>query len=100
MREQCWIMNVTTVEAPPATAPSKDALREAHHDFIRRLDDKGILIGAGSFRDENNERHGTGMIIFQADTRADAEAIANAEPYIKAGVRILKLTPWQRTAGR
>ncbi len=40
------------------------------------------------------------MIIFQADTRAEAEAIANAEPYIKAGVRELKLTPWQRTAGR
>ncbi len=100
MREQCWVMNMTEVATPPAHAPSRDALRAAHHDFIRQLDDKGILIGAGSFRDENNVRHGTGMIIFQADTRTEAEAIANSEPYIKAGVRKLKLTPWQRTAGR
>ena len=42
------------------------------------------------------------MIIFQANARAQAEAIAiaNAEPYIDAGVRNLKLTPWQRTARR
>lgn len=100
MREQCWVMNTTNVDPPPADAPPGDALREAHHGFIRELDEKGILIGAGSFRDENNERHGTGMIIFQADTRTEAEAIANSEPYIKAGVRKLQLTPWQRTAGR
>ena len=100
MREQCWVMNTTIIDPPPADVQPSDALRKGHHDFIHELDGKGILIGAGSFRDENNERHGTGMIIFQADTRAEAEAIANAEPYIKAGVRELKLTPWQRTAGR
>ena len=91
---------MTTVAAAPANAPSREALREPHRDFIRALDDKGILIGAGSFRDENNRRHGAGMIIFQAASRAEAEAIANSEPYIKAGLRDLKLIPWQRTAGR
>lgn len=100
MREQCWVMNTTIADPPPADAPPAGALREGHHGFIQELDDKGILIGAGSFRDENDERHGTGMIIFQADTRTEAEAIANSEPYIKAGVRKLQLTPWQRTAGR
>ena len=100
MREQCWVMNTTIADPPPSPAPDGDALREGHHAFIHDLDDQGILIGAGSFRDENDKRHGTGMIIFQADTRAEAEAIANAEPFIKAGVRLLQLTPWQRTAGR
>ena len=45
-------------------------------------------------------RFGTGMIIFRAATRAEAEKIANSEPYIAHGVRRLKLVPWQRTAGR
>jgi uncharacterized protein YciI len=40
------------------------------------------------------------MIIFRAATRREAEAIANSEPYIAHGVRRLKLTPWQRIAGR
>lgn len=100
MREQCWVMNTMIVEPPPANVPPGDALREAHQGFIQELDGKGILIGAGPFRDENNRRHGTGMIIFQADTRAEAEAIAYSEPFIKSGVRKLQLTPWQRTAGR
>ncbi len=100
MREQCWIMNTIIVDPPPADAPPMDELREGHHSFIQDLDGKGTLIGAGSFRDENNVRHGAGMIIFQAATRAEAEAIANSEPFIKAGVRELDLVPWQRTAGR
>jgi uncharacterized protein YciI len=39
------------------------------------------------------------MIIFRAATRAEAETIANSEPYIAHGTRRLKLVPWQRIAG-
>jgi uncharacterized protein YciI len=99
-REQCWVINNEVVEPPPSLALGKDELTELHHKFIHDLDARGILVGAGPFLDDTGGRFGTGMIIFRAATRAEAEKIANDEPYIAHGVRRLKLVPWQRTAGR
>lgn len=99
-REQCWVINNEVVEPAPTLALSREALTDLHHKFIHDLEAKGILVGAGPFLDDTGGRFGTGMIIFRAATRAEAEKIANSEPYIAHGVRRLKLTPWQRTAGR
>jgi uncharacterized protein YciI len=98
-REQCWVINNEVIDPPPALSLSREQLAYRHHAFIHDLDAKGLLVGAGPFLDESGNRAGTGMIIFRAATRAEAEKIANSEPYIALGVRRLKLTPWQRTAG-
>jgi uncharacterized protein len=99
-REQCWVINNEVVEPPPVLALSKEELIEKHHAYIHDLDAKGILVGAGPFLDDTGNRFGTGMIIFRASTRSEAERIANQEPYIAHGVRRLKLVPWQRVAGQ
>jgi uncharacterized protein YciI len=99
-REQCWVIYNEVVHPPPADAPSKEELTARHHDFIHELDAMGLLVGAGPFLDDTGNRFGTGMIIFRAPTRGEAQAIANAEPYIAHGVRRLKLMPWQRIAGQ
>ncbi len=99
-REQCWVIHNEPVEPWPAAAPSEQALRALHHEFIHDLDAKGLLVGAGPFLDDTGNRFGTGMIIFRAATRSEAERIANAEPFIAHGVRRLKLVPWQRIAGQ
>jgi uncharacterized protein YciI len=99
-REQCWVINNEVVQPPPKIDVSTDEMMKRHHDFIHDLEAKGQLVGAGPFLDDTGNRFGTGMIIFRAKTRAEAERIANSEPYIASGVRRLKLVPWQRTAGR
>jgi len=99
-REQCWVINNEVVDPAPNIALSKEELTERHHQFIHELDTRGLLVGAGPFLDDTGNRFGTGMIIFRAPTRAEAEEIANSEPYIAHGTRRLKLVPWQRTAGR
>jgi uncharacterized protein YciI len=99
-REQCWVINNEIVEPRPAGAPPQEALADKHHAFIHDLETKGMLVGAGPFLDESGNRFGTGMIIFRCATRAEAEKIAASEPYIAAGVRRLKLMPWQKVAGR
>jgi|SRR5438128_316433 uncharacterized protein len=99
-REQCWVINNEIVDPPPAAAPSKEELTARHHAYIDDLDAKGMLVGAGPFLDDTGNRFGTGMIIIRAATRAQAETIANQEPYIAHGVRRLKLVPWQRIAGQ
>jgi uncharacterized protein YciI len=99
-REQCWVINNEVIDPPPKIALSKEQLTEKHHEFIHELEANGILVGAGPFLDDAGNRFGTGMIIFRAATRAEAEKIANSEPYIAHGTRRLKLVPWQRVAGR
>ena len=98
-REQCWVINNEVIDPPPKLALSREQLTELHHQFIHDLEAKGILVGAGPFLDDTGNRFGTGMIIFRAATRAEAETIANNEPYIAHGTRRLKLVPWQRIAG-
>ena len=75
-------------------------LADKHHAFSHDLEAKGMLVGAGPFLDDSGQRFGTGMIIFRCPTRAEAEKIANSEPYIAHGVRRLKLLPWQKLFGR
>ena len=99
-REQCWVINNEVVDPPPPLSIGKEELTKLHHDFIHELEAKGMLVGAGPFLDDSGQRFGTGMIIFRAATRREAEAIANSEPYIAHGVRRLKLLPWQRIAGK
>ena len=99
-REQCWVINNEVIDPAPKIALSKEELIERHHQFIHDLEAKGLLVGAGPFRDDTGNRFGTGMIVFRATTRAEAERIANSEPYIAHGIRRLKLVPWQRIAGR
>ena len=74
--------------------------RPAHVAFLEKLNAEGTLKFAGPFLDDSGQRFGTGMIIFRCATRAEAEKIANSEPYIAHGVRRLKLLPWQKVAGR
>jgi uncharacterized protein YciI len=99
-REQCWVINNELVDPPPRLALGKEELTERHHAYIHELEAKGMLVGAGPFLDDTGNRFGTGMIIIRAATRAEAERIANQEPYIAHGVRRLKLVPWQRIAGQ
>jgi uncharacterized protein YciI len=99
-REQCWVINNEVVDPPPKISLTKEELAARHHHFIDELDAKGLLVGAGPFLDDTGNRFGTGMIIFRAATRAEAEKIATSEPYIAHGTRRLKLVPWQRIAGR
>lgn len=99
VREQCWVCWMTPNEAAPPLTLSKEEIRLVHHDYLLDLERRGILFGAGPFVDETGHRHGAGMLIIRAKTRAEAEDIAFAEPYTKAGQRIMTLTPWQRNEG-
>lgn len=99
VREQCYICWMTPNDKAPPMPVSKEEMRIIHHEYLLDLERRGILFGAGPFVDEKGERHGAGMIIIRAATRAEAEALAFAEPYTKAGQRIMTLTPWQRNEG-
>jgi uncharacterized protein len=98
-REQCYLCWMRPNDkAPPLTA-SPEEMRLVHHAYLVDLERRGVLFAAGPFVDETGQRHGAGLLIIRANSRAEAEAIAFAEPYTKAGQRLMELTPWQRNEG-
>jgi uncharacterized protein YciI len=99
LREQCYVCMMTPTDRPPPAGKSAADIRAEHHDYLIDLERRGVLFAAGPFIDETGARHGAGMIIIRAATRAEAEALAFAEPYTKAGMRLMTLTPWQRNEG-
>ncbi len=98
-REQCYVCWMRPNENAPPMPVSPEEMRLIHHEYLLDLERRGVLFAAGPFVDENGKRHGSGMLLIRAKTRAEAEALAFAEPYTKAGQRIMELTPWQRNEG-
>lgn len=98
-REQCYVCWMSAPDNPPRLRKSAVRMRKEHHDYLVELERKGILFGAGPFRDEHGNRVGVGMLIIRASSTRAAKRIANAEPYTKAGQRVMTVTPWQRNEG-
>jgi len=98
-REQCYVCWMSAPENPPKLRKTPERIRKEHHDYLVGLERKGILFGAGPFMNEKGERVGVGMLIIRAPSTAAAKRIANAEPYTKAGQRVMTVTPWQRNEG-
>ena len=95
---------LSAIEAnPPATALSDAEISEQHHAYIQDLKDQGRLMGAGSARDADGNRfmdggqRAGGLIVIRGGSLAEAEALAQTEPYCREGQRSIKVIPWQRT---
>ena len=102
-REQLYLFMSTILADPPASSLDDKEIAEQHHAYIQDLKDRGILMGAGSTRDADGRRYteggqtAGGIIIVRGASVADAEALAQTEPYCREGKRAIKVIPWQRT---
>ncbi len=67
-----------------------EAIRPDHRQYLRSLKEKGQLAATGPFTDESGA-----LIIYEAATKEEAEALIKADPFNQAGV-FLKYTlrPW------
>ncbi|MCH8917975.1 MAG: hypothetical protein IIC52_07950 [Proteobacteria bacterium] len=100
-REQCYLCIMRKNEAPPKQTKTPDELRVDHHDYLLDLERRGILFGAGPFRDGDGwaADHGVGMVVVRAKDREEAEATAFQEPFTKAGWYFMEVMPWIRNEG-
>lgn len=98
MRKQFYII---TMKAKPMEDPSMELapLLTQHLDFIDDLEARGILFGAGPFRDESTAWEGSGMAIVRADSIESARLLAESEPFHRAGLRINSVIGWQLNEG-
>ncbi|GAB3458363.1 YciI family protein [Actinophytocola sediminis] len=71
------------------------ARREEHLAYLNTLHDDGSLVAAGPYDDLTG-----GLIIYQADDQAAAEALLAGDPYTKAEVTKDRwLRAWRQTVG-
>lgn len=70
-------------------------LQRAHLDNITRMAEEGDLVLAGPFMDQQPLR---GIYVFDVRTVAEAEALTNTDPAIKAGTLRMELRLWYGSA--
>ena len=64
--------------------------RPVHRQYLADLKAKGQLAASGPFTDDSGA-----LIVYEAPTAADAEALLKADPFNLAGVFLsYKLRPW------
>ncbi len=71
------------------SAPSKDAILR-HVDHLRNLDKEGKLVLCGPFSD-----HPSALVVVRAKDKAEAQVIAERDPFVGDGLRDYELRTWQ-----
>ena len=71
---------------------ARKALFKGHFENMNRLAAEGKLAVAGPFNDP--ERKYRGLFILAVETVAEAKAIAETDPTVKAGVLVVEYVPW------
>jgi uncharacterized protein YciI len=67
-----------------------DEIRPTHRQYLRTLIEKGQLAATGPFTDGSGA-----LIIYEAATKEEAEALLKADPFHQAGVFIkYVIRPW------
>jgi uncharacterized protein YciI len=80
----------------PEKTPATEELQKAHMANINRLAELKKLVVAGPFGDDGRLR---GIFVFRVDTLAEAKALTETDPAVKAGRLALELHPWQVPEG-
>jgi uncharacterized protein YciI len=77
--------------------PNGLAIRKAHRpDHLAYLEDLGdTLVFAGPFTEEDGQTMNGSLIVVDADSLRDARAIADGDPFAKAGLfESVDIRPW------
>jgi uncharacterized protein YciI len=79
----------------PADPQKAQELQAAHMKNIGRMAAEGKLVLAGPFLDDGELR---GIYVFSVATLAEAEALTNTDPAVKAGSLVMELKKWYGSA--
>jgi uncharacterized protein YciI len=96
LKKRLWVV-ITKAAAPPE---KMSPLLEAHLQHQIRLEKEGIMFGAGPLSNPDGSPTGTGMIIIQAESEAEARRIADQDPFHANGLRTYTLQQWSLNEGR
>jgi uncharacterized protein YciI len=79
-----------------ADTPEVRRIQQGHRANIRKMAEAGKLIVAGPFTDNGDLR---GMFVFRVSSVQEAQALAAADPAVKAARLVVELHPWFAAKG-
>jgi len=79
----------------PTDQKKREELQAAHMKNIERMAAEGKLVLAGPFLEDGDLR---GIYLFNVKTLAEAEALTNTDPAVKAGSLVMELKEWYGSA--
>ena len=65
------------------------AYRQQHVDFLTEKEKEGKIFARGRFTDGEG-----GLVVYAAASREEAVKLAESDPYVISGARILELHEW------
>ncbi|WP_018477059.1 YciI family protein [Pontibacter roseus] len=80
----------------PTDTAEVNSIQRGHMAHIRKMAADGKLVMAGPFLDNGDLR---GIFIFDVASLAEAKALTEADPAVKAGKLIMELHPWMSQRG-
>jgi uncharacterized protein YciI len=83
-------------DAPDLTAEQAAALQDAHMAHLSDLHEAGKLLAAGPLRDSDGHYRGLSILGVSPE---EAQALAEADPAVQAGVFRVVTLPWMLPAG-
>lgn len=77
----------------------RKANRRDHLDYLKTLGDKMVL--AGPFMNNDGSQPTGSLVVVETDTLAEAQTIADNDPYARAGVfSSVEIRPWNWLFGK
>ena len=70
------------------------ALLPAHLEYMIALEKRGVLFASGPLTDGEGPPTGAGLTILRTATAAEARELADADPFVKSGLRKYELKEW------
>jgi uncharacterized protein YciI len=89
LRKELYVI-ISTLSAPHS---EQMRLLPDHLEYQIKLEKAGVIFAAGPMFNAD-ETEGSGLVIIRAASFEAAKAIADGDPWVKAGVRTYTITRW------
>jgi len=79
----------------PSPSPEKlKALLPEHLEYMIGLEKRGVLFASGPLADGDGPPNGAGLTILRAADAREARELAEADPFVRNGLRAFELKEW------
>jgi uncharacterized protein len=79
----------------PSPSPEKlKALLPSHLEYMISLEKRGVLFASGPLADGDGPPNGAGLTILRAANAREAREVAEADPFVRNGLRTFEIKEW------
>jgi uncharacterized protein len=95
LTQKMWRRKFYAVLSQPSPTPEKlKALLPAHLEYMISLEKRGVLFASGPLSDGNGPPDGAGLTVLRVANSEEARALAEADPFVRNGLRTFELKEW------